>query len=152
MEGKGSETMAPSGHGAPAGNRRQAAAEFREKLGDWIADRVNEGNGHATISTRSLAEHFSVTPTTVASHLHALVDDGRFRTRPAGRQGLIVSLGGGRRGRRPAAAPGRAATGRAAARTAASGRATPGSYCHWCGAKVQRGWRYCNRCGTPLSK
>lgn len=127
---------------APAGS-----SSLRDRILAYLKEQIGEVGKHAIISTKSIAERFGVTPVTIAKHLHALVEEGHIRTKPAGPKGTIISLESPPKKRgRPAAAP--ATGGPASARPLR--RAPTGYFCVWCGSKVEKQWRYCNRCGHSL--
>jgi hypothetical protein len=124
------------------------AQPLRQRLLDYLRDRIGEVGKHAMIRTKDIAAHFSVTPVTIAKHLHALAQEGYVRTKAAGPKGTIISI---EAGPRRTAGGGR---GRTAHETKPIALRRVGNqyFCPWCGSKVQRVWRFCNRCGERLPK
>ncbi len=124
-------------------------SSLRDRILTYLTEQIGEVGKHAIISTKSIAQRFGVTPVTIAKHLHALVEEGHIRTKPAGPKGTIISLEAAPKKRgRPAAATSKAMGPQGSARNAR--RAANGYFCVWCGTKVEKQWRYCNRCGHAL--
>lgn len=125
-----------------------SGSALRERILAYLKEQIGEVGKHAIISSKSIAQRFAVTPVTVAKHLHVLVQEGHIRTKPAGPKGTIITLESAPKKRgRPATTStlvGQKASGRDTRRTA------NGSFCVWCGSKVEKQWRYCNRCGHAL--
>jgi predicted ArsR family transcriptional regulator len=121
---------------------------LRDRLLAYLKEQIGGEGKHAIMRTKNIAAHFSVTPVTISKYLRSLVESGHIRTKPAGPKGTIITLEAEpkRRGRPRAVA----AAGDAGARTLARRTAPGGAYCPWCGTKVQKAWRYCNRCGHGL--
>lgn len=122
---------------------------LRERLFSYLRGEIGGVGKHTLVSAKELAARFEVTPVTISKHLHALEDAGYLHTKAAGPRGTIIALekepraGAGvspRLRRRAAGAPG----------PAALRRVGNAYFCPWCGSKIQRTWRFCNRCGDRL--
>lgn len=142
--GHAAAAAAAVGGGARGGltGRAAAAESARQRVRDLVQRKIEAGGGHVVLTTRSIADELHVAPATVAHHLRALQQQGYLHTRSAGRRGLIISAGTpGRRSRRTVALTGRAAP-----------RAGTRPFCPFCGARVQRAWRFCNACGEQIAR
>jgi len=115
---------------------------LRTRLLAFLRERIGEVGKHIRMSTKDLAGQFGVTPVTISKHLHGLSADGYIHIKAAGPKGTIITLEAG-----PRRGPGRPP---AAARGDGLRRVGNDYYCPWCGSKVQKAWRYCNRCGEHL--
>ena len=127
---------------------RGSGSSLRERILAYLKAQIGEVGKHAVISTKTIAEHFAVTPVTISKHLHTLVQEGHIRTKPAGPKGTIITLEVAPKKRgRPAATP---KDGAQQVQSHPGRRAANGYFCVWCGTKVEKQWRYCNRCGHAL--
>jgi DNA-binding transcriptional ArsR family regulator len=121
---------------------------LRERLFSYLRQEIGGVGKHTLVSAKELAARFSVTPVTISKHLHALEDAGYLHTKAAGPRGTIIALDKEPR-------PGAAIAPRGRRTLATAGPATlrrvgNAYFCPWCGSKIQKAWKYCNRCGDRL--
>ncbi len=122
---------------------------LRQRLFSFLHQEIGAIGNHTLMSAKDLAERFTVTPVTISKHLHALEQDGYIRTKAAGPRGTIIALEAlPRPGTDLAPRSRRRSAGGAA--PVAIRRAGRAYFCPWCGSKIQKVWRFCNRCGERL--
>jgi DNA-binding transcriptional regulator YhcF (GntR family) len=127
---------------------------LRERLFSYLRGEIGGVGKHTLVSAKDLAARFEVTPVTISKHLHALEAAGYLHTKAAGPRGTIIALEKEPRAGAAVSPRLRRRTVTAAA-TATAGPATlrrvgNAYFCPWCGSKIQRAWRFCNRCGDRL--
>lgn len=124
------DSAGTEGAGASRDEKRNAALAL-------LLSKIDAAGGNLKITSGALAQEVQAPVATVRTWMLRWVAEGAIVTRPAGRQGVIVRRGSGRRGRPAGGAPAR------------GGAAT--RYCVWCGApSTIRGARFCTACGKQL--
>ena len=125
-----------------------------------VADTIRRMVAKEPVDTTysALAERVDVAEDVVRGAVDELKKAGTVRVKPAGRRGVRleaaapptdvqtrdVPRAAARGGGRPAA--------KAAAPVARARKGARDAYCPWCGAAVASPWRFCSKCGKPLTE